>query len=369
MDFDFWQVSAERGFLPICDPLNALPADFPGAAVLEETAASLPDMVGQPAALRARLAALPMVDADALARAGVPVQERLLLLYAFLASAYVHLPPTATHLPVTIARPLAQVAAQLQRPPMLSYAGMVLGNWQRIDPDGPLDLENLRVLNTFSGLPDEAWFFLVHVAIEAQAAQIIGGMQTAFEAAQSDSPQHVLEGLRQINRGIVACIRTFNRMPHGCNPDVYYCDIRPYMFGFNNVVFEGVDDNKPQNLRGGSGAQSSLIPALVAGLGVTHAASELTRHLEVMKTYMPPTHCQYIANIDSTRIRGYVATRPPLADAYNACLRQLITFRRAHFYYARTYIFEKSTNPVGTGGTSFMDFLANLVRETQAHLL
>jgi hypothetical protein len=88
-----------------------------------------------------------------------------------------------------------------------------------------------------------------------------------------------------------------------------------------------------------------------------------------MQTYMPPEHRRFIAEIDPHLIRDYVVHKPPLGDAYNACLRQLMTFRRAHLYYAKTYIFEKSTSAVGTGGTQFMDFLSKLVEETEAHLI
>jgi hypothetical protein len=69
------------------------------------------------------------------------------------------------------------------------------------------------------------------------------------------------------------------------------------------------------------------------------------------------------------RLREYCKTRPHLADAYNHVLRQLMTFRRAHLYYARTYIFEKSTNPVGTGGTEYMAFLSKLIDETAQFML
>ena len=108
---------------------------------------------------------------------------------------------------------------------------------------------------------------------------------------------------------------------------------------------------------------------MVAALGIRHQASELTQHLEVMKAYMPPAHRRFVAEAESTVIRDYVISHPAMAQTYNACIRQMMTFRRAHFFYARTYIFERSTNPVGTGGSMFMDFLTKLIAETEAHLI
>ena len=57
------------------------------------------------------------------------------------------------HLSVT--RPWICVSEKLGRRPMLDYAGCVLNNWERIDPEGPLKPSNLRLLRRFTGLVDE----------------------------------------------------------------------------------------------------------------------------------------------------------------------------------------------------------------------
>jgi len=379
MHEDCWQVGPERGFLISPDPLrhlseaeSSLPADM--IAHLEDLAADLPELLGAEK-LRAVLDGMPVYTAGdpALDEADPRVIERLLLLYAYFASAYVFAIPDdpATYLPPGVAVPFYILSERVARPPITAYATLVLGNWQRRDQSGWLELENLDTVQTFTGLADESWFVLVHVAIEAQAAAILQGIREAIQAAEADDPLAFQRALRAIHLGIVDITRTFHRMPQGCDPDVYYQTVRPYMFGFNGVVFEGVEvyGGEPQTLRGGSGAQSSIVPALVAALGIRHEQSGLTMHLEGMKLHMPAPHRRFITEMETSPIRPYVERNRYLADAYNHCLRQLITFRRAHFYYARTYIFEKSTNPVGTGGTTFMDFLSKLVEETEAHLL
>jgi hypothetical protein len=56
-------------------------------------------------------------------------------------------------------------------------------------------------------------------------------------------------------------------------------------------------------------------------------------------------------------------------DAYNACLRNMLAFRKLHYSFATIYIAEKVENPLGTGGTVFMDWLNQLVDETEAQLV
>ena len=137
------------------------------------------------------------------------------------------------------------------------------------------------------------------------------------------------------------------------------------------MIFEGVTqfDNQPQTFMGGSGAQSTVIPAVLAALGVEHQHSQLTHYLTAIRSYMPQEHQNFVDSLTTNDLRDYCKHHLHLQDAYNHCLQQVMTFRRAHFYYARTYIFEKSTEAVGTGGTAFMEFLNVLIKETEAHFL
>jgi indoleamine 2,3-dioxygenase len=44
-------------------------------------------------------------------------------------------------------------------------------------------------------------------------------------------------------------------------------------------------------------------------------------------------------------------------------------FRSLHYHFATEYIFRKVSNPVGTGGTVFMDWLKQLIGETEQQLV
>jgi indoleamine 2,3-dioxygenase len=372
-----WDVSADRGFLIQPDPLVSLvehvqPPHHDAVRALHHAVDSLPGIMGDGSAIDGMIAALPALDVAALALDDVQ-RERLFQLYAFLATACVYGDPTreVKYLPSVIARPFVALADQVERPPMFSYTSFVLANWRRVDPSGDIVIDNLDTLNTFTGLPDERWFALIHVDVEARAADALAGAMVARAGvAQADAP-HVETGLKALAGGLRAMTKTFRRMRSGCDPDVYYHHVRPYNFGFIDVVFaDSRFGAAPQNFRGGSGAQSSVIPALIAALGIEHESTDLMVHLGAMRAYMPRQHRAFIDQMAHTGIRAYVQRvgQPALTEIYNDCLRAVTLFRQLHLSYARLYIFERG-DPVGTGGTPFMDWLNKLIDETEKHYL
>ena len=152
------------------------------------------------------------------------------------------------------------------------------------------------------------------------------------------------------------------------SPDVYFRKVRPYIFGFTNIIYEGCFNNVPQNYRGETGAQSSIVPTMLMALGIRHKNSLLTQHLEDMQTYMPRQHRQLIQ--EQASVRDFViAHKKELRDAYNACITELIAFRSKHFEYAVNYIEKKVDNPIATGGTPYMPWLRQLIEETKEYLL
>ncbi|RMF80018.1 MAG: hypothetical protein D6737_09400 [Chloroflexi bacterium] len=377
---NIYDVSLERGFLPEEDPLSHLAdveseLDAATIAYIEDVAAELPALIeGAPQKLHDVLRDMPVFDLSAVTNARVC--ERLFMIYAYFASGYVYAIPDepADHIPPGVAIPFHQIASLLERPPILSYPAMVLNNWRRRDVNAPIELGNLDVFMSFRPTPDEHWFSLVHVFVEAKATLALDGLQMALQAAQHDDMTGVCDGLNNLAQGMRNMLAAFHRMPEGCDPDVYATIIRPYMFGFNGVVYQGVAayNNEPQTMTGGSGAQSSTVPAFVGVLGIQHEQTGLMRHLNGMRHHMPVAHRQFIDQVTTPDVRNYVLAHRhngELKDAYNQCIKQLIVFRRAHFHYAREYIFKRSPNPTGTGGTPFMDWLTQLIEETEAHLV
>jgi indoleamine 2,3-dioxygenase len=244
-----------------------------------------------------------------------------------------------------------------------------LHNWQRIHADGPIALGNIQLTQNFSmpgdGKSDEDWFILVHVDIEARA----GAAMRAFQAAKGVADPLAMQSLLETAAGsMVLMNRTLDRMPEACSPEVYFKKVRPYIFGFNNIIYEGCFGNAPQNYRGETGAQSSIVPTLLMALGVKHKNSLLTQHLDDMQNYMPTPHRQFIRQTASVR-DFVIAHGGKLKELYNACLAELIAFRSRHFEYAVNYIEKKVDNPIATGGTPYVPWLRQLVEETKEFYL
>jgi indoleamine 2,3-dioxygenase len=377
-----WAAWTDRGFLISPDPatklieidrLNTL-MTREALEQLDDLSASLPALL-EGRRVRQTLNKLPVYDLTPLrADADAHLIERLMQLYCYLASAYVYATyQDAEHrIPAGVAVPLYELSRMVERPPILTYTSYVLANWVRPVGAG-IEVDQLDLAQPFLGVGDEKWFILIHVDIEARAAGALQGIQSAKQAVERDDAAAVERGLQDISASLSAMLTTFDRMPEGCNSDVYYFRVRPYIFGFNEVIYEGVEafGGKPQSFRGQTGAQSSIIPALVAGLGLKHEQSALTQHLEVMKAYMPRPHREFIAEMGTAGIRNYVlrSESKSLAEAYNTCLRQVLAFRKLHLHYATTYIAQKVKNPLGTGGTVFMDWLDRLATETEAQLV
>jgi indoleamine 2,3-dioxygenase len=242
-----------------------------------------------------------------------------------------------------------------------------LYNWERINKEKPVELGNIRLLNNFAltHKSHEDWFVLIHVDIEAKAARAIVKIWEFLQVIQKDTIG-VLQCLASIFSSLTEMNRTFKRMPEACHPDVYYNKVRPYIFGFNEVVYEGAEP-KTLTLRGETGAQSSILPAFDAFLGIKHTNSILTKHLEEMLQYMPYEHVEFINSIKNSKIdfRDMCAKKPETRDLYNACIEKIIEFRAQHLEYAVEYIQKRVENPTGTGGTPFIPWLDQLRSETE----
>ena len=107
--------------------------------------------------------------------------------YSFMVQAYVWGEPEAPkNLPRCLAMPMVAVADHLGQQPLLPYSSYVLDNWGRFDKAGAIDLDNIYMLQHFLGGQDEAWFVLVHVAIEAKAGSALALMGPIVDAIAND---------------------------------------------------------------------------------------------------------------------------------------------------------------------------------------
>lgn len=375
-----WTLRPESGFLLAPDPIEDLTRVEVSLddGVIEELLAlarSLPNRV-EARTIRRDLVGLAQFDMTPVAEVqDFRITERLFQIYAHFANAFVWCDQdnAGDYIPASVAVPLVQLAELVERPPIMPYASTSLANFERIDPQQGYAVENLRCIQTMIDTQDEAWFHLVHVEIEAHAGTAVFALQEASEAALAGDTERVEHELSKVPPAFDKMIRAFRRITERCRTDVYYHTLRPYLFGFDDVVYQGVAKfgEKPMTFRGESGAQSSVIPSIKALLGLNHAEGGLSEHLTIMIDYMPKPHRKFLRSIDPKAIRGFVtrADDPNLRDIYNLCLERMVDFRSLHLKMAHAFIAQKVKDPRGTGGTEFMKWLTILRDETAQQMI
>ena len=303
--------------------------------------------------------------------------ERAMLLYSYIGHGYIWGGTSIEKvIPKNISKTWYKISQKLDRPPILSYASYALNNWKLQDVNKPFDLENIRILQNFLGGMDEDWFIMIHIAIEHEAKEILNNLKTYYLDQNEDQSylENALVSIKKINQ-------IMNRMPEKCDPFIYYNRVRPYIFGWKNnpatpngVIYEGVEEygGTPQLFRGETGAQSSIVPALDALLGVTHSNDPLKEYLDEMRLYMPKEHRNLLNDLDqwSENNRSNSTTEDSSVVLSDEIIKEVHAFRNKHLEYARIYIHEQSlsnqnnSNVVGTGGTPFMRYLDKHLQET-----
>ena len=221
-----YEVDPARGFLPSRDPLARLPAAFDAwEAVASQVSELL--LAGR---LREALEQLPEVDLDLLDSRDA--LERAMLLLCIFGNAYIWgAEEPAGALPRAVAVPWCEVAARLGRPPIIAHASIVLRNWRRIDPEGPLTLDNLATLQTIGGGGDEQRFYLIPVAMEACGADGLVAMMQARSAAAAGRAQDLAVALDTIHAVVGALTEILSRTPEKCDPNIFYHRVRPFLAG------------------------------------------------------------------------------------------------------------------------------------------
>jgi indoleamine 2,3-dioxygenase len=378
-----YDVNLERGFLPAYDPAIKVPDSL---LHWQDIAYDLPKLlVAQ--RLHQAVHQMPIVSTSAIE--DLADLERAMLAFSFIGHAYVWgggaVPQS---LPASVAVPWTNIANKLGRPPVLSYASYALHNWRRVDLNEPIELGNICLVQTFLGGLDEEWFILVHVDIEAKVGTMLASLLLAQDSVSKDDATLLTEELRKVERCLSQIYASLLRMPERCDPYIYYNRVRPYIHGWKDqpalsdgLIYKGVSayQEKPQKFRGETGAQSSIIPAVDAALGIEHKNDFMRHYLNEMRDYMPPKHKQFIEALEcGASIRSFVAQSSSsdkrLSNVYNKCVHWIELFRTKHLEYATNYVFKQhelsASNPTatGTGGTPFIPYLEKHRDET-AHAM
>ncbi|KZV66070.1 hypothetical protein PENSPDRAFT_655232 [Peniophora sp. CONT] len=253
-----------------------------------------------------------------------------------------------------------------------------------------------QVRATFSNLSDEAHFYLTSARIERVGIDALRASHTALSSLSSTSGEGMAKPLRELSVHIrtMACI--LDGVRDGCEPGVYYDALRPWMRAPDNGPGTGwrlsfaslslsereeieslaqeswverIDREKKEmvlipGLAGATAAQSSIIQALDAALGLEH---EEGGFLMRMRTYIPKPHREFIQQLGQagSKLRDHISSAlggEEEREAYNRCVDSLKEMRTVHVRIAALYLVNPAPRTVGrvekgTGGTAAIPFL------------
>ena len=387
MEIKDYGLSRERGYLSHyeIDEIT-LPARFDG---VKQAAGNLSGLLSS-GRVRHWLYQLDDPKIEEWAREALEEEVRTAMVhYSFLVQSYVwgeETPPA--YLPANLARPIVAIADRLGQAPLLPYSGYVLDNWARLDKSGPISLNNIYMYQNFVGGDDENWFVMIHVAIEAEAGVLLDNAAKLVAVAKNGDDAEAERLMIEMDAAWERIYTHFARMTERCDPYCYFHRVRPYIHGWANnpalkgggLIYEGVEKfgGKPQALRGQTGSQSSIVPAMDALFQVGHSDDPLKSFLDELHHYRPVQHRRFIEDLAAqSTLRSFVSTSAsqPLKDAFNACVEQAARFRTRHLEYAASYINKQAGSiagndpDVGTGGTPFMKYLKKHRDENRAQLV
>ncbi|KAH6571481.1 hypothetical protein BASA50_000653 [Batrachochytrium salamandrivorans] len=414
---DSYDIHPVTGFLSTPPPLKRLPAYFdPWEDILDNLHQLL-----VASALRTRVAMLSTLDESRLQ--GRREWQRAYLVLSFIAHSHIigvpNIDTIESILPKCIAVPWFAVAKKLAVKPVISYSSVDLNNWYLLNPDGPLDLSNIAIRHTFTGTVDEAWFYLIPLAIEAAGAPSIQALVRAQQAILNKDNATLLSCLTVIADSTEEMASLIKRMYEKCDVNIFWTRFRYYSGGSKNskvvpngIFYEGVtemdefvntDTAIPKSLvgtwrryAGASAGQSPIIHTLDVGLDIHHAVIDcpaktslgvpVTHPTSVnpmleMREYISGLHQDFLHTLaNGPSIRDHVASLLPqnnsAAEQFNRAVGNIKAFRDAHIRLTAVYIVlqEKKaaaaagltavSASVGTGGTDLVPFLKQTRNET-----
>ncbi|MDX1902334.1 MAG: hypothetical protein SFW66_10115 [Gammaproteobacteria bacterium] len=402
---------SDRGFLPGKDPLQQLPSLSVFNDQLNEIANNIP------ALLEKRLLRTTIDNLNEEYKQDTQValemspqkkkqQHVAIVILLMLAQAYIwedkdH--PMNT-LPPILSKNLYAFCRSQQRLPTITYRDYILRNWRRIDCEKPISLDNIKPLFTFTTSADEAWFIKIHVVIESICSQAMIAACKAHSLTHemmkhpSNDPMMYEENekklvslLNTISTSLEEAMSVLKRMTEQCQPDYFFFTLRHYLGGWEKIKSKdaaGIEQTGIQfadietkdtvfhSYRGPSGAQSSIIPALDALLGVEQNIDGMYKTLLEFQEYMPKKHNALIGYLSTSKVREVVQTShsPLLKEALDQAERRIKAFRGIHMGIVHNFIMKPaesigipSDQITGTGGAPIGEYLGERYANTCRH--
>lgn len=352
-----YEITRSRGFVPATDPLQNIPPAF---ANIERISDELAAHIKQQS-LGGSISEIGGLDLALLN--GKPEEERLFLSLCVIASAWVWGQPEPNfRIPQQLAVPMTQLAAFLDRKPILSYASMTFFNWKKTDPAGDLCAENTTLISGFRGSPDETWFVTSSLDFEIACSPLLATLYDAVVASTRNDIGELQTQMISLADRMYILTDAVLKVRERCDPAIFYNRVRPFFSGWSapGVMYEGVSQT-PYVLAGASAAQSPLMQTFDAALRIQHKPSTAA-FLDSMQPYMMAGHRSFIRDVKRlSSIRALVTSNgsADLKSAYNSVTDSMNEFRRRHFQLVNDYVTKPSHHAIsrGTGGSFYAEIL------------
>ena len=392
----FFNVSAAHGFLPELPPLVTLPPTYEALqSVLDKMPVQLsngePGYLHFPGKIQEVANQIPNYIAQVKEESDIRIIQALYRGYAFLTSAYTlepafqHFKQTGSYgkannvLPANIAQPFVAVSEKLKVFPWMDYHyGYSLGNYQKINPAGNLEWDNLNMCVKFSGQPDEAGFILLHIDINQFSPDLVGSVLETLESVESNSYVGVEEGLDK-NLETLTQMNIRRKEMWKASRWQHYNDFRVFIMGIKGneeifgegVTYTGVWDT-PQQFRGQTGAQDDIIPMedIFSGVARHYLKNELTDYLLDLRKYRPECVQSFFIDLEEQvkqvhpkGLAGYLSEHKLVTGLTRllGILEQIYHFRNGHWQFVQKYIMANTPYAKATGGTPITTWLPNQI--------
>ena len=384
----FFNVSKEHGFLPIRDPLKVLPNEY---GELQNLINKLhvfqgveKGILGIPDEIVAQVKLIPDYSSIIEKEPDIFVLQALYRAYTFITSgftleqAYQEFLQSGNYgiarqmLPKNIAQPLVLVSNKLEVYPWLDYHySYSLGNYVKKDHTGNLHWKNLDMACKFTGTSDEIGFIMVHVYINEVTPNLVGSVMDygSSKDVSVNSLQICGKTLEEMNRR--------RRDMWSASRHERYNDFRIFIMGIkgnsnifgDGLIYEGCFNNEPQQFRGQTGAQDSIIPMIDIFSGIVdyYPDNKLTEYLLDLRTYRPKCIQNFFVDL-----RNYYKENPLFKQLTDAkCYEGLVyllkivdevyLFRNGHWQFVQKYIMSNTKYAFATGGTPITTWLINQI--------
>ena len=385
----FFDVSGEHGFLPIKDPLKVLPEKYSKLQnlidklhVFYSDNNSKHGVLGIPDEIVSQVTLVPDFSDLIGLETDVFVLQALYRAYTFVTSgftlekSYQEFLKSGNYgvarqlLPANIAVPLVLVSEKLDVYPWLDYHySYSLGNYVKKNSDGDLHWQNLDMACKFTGTPDEIGFIMVHVYINEVSPNLVGSVLNYGKNKDVNSLQLCGRVMQEMNRR--------RRDMWSASRHERYNDFRIFIMGIKGndhifgqgLVYEDCFDNLPQQYRGQTGAQDSIIPMIDIFTGIVdyYPDNKLTEYLLDLRTYRPKCIQNFFVDLRNHYKEGPLFKQLTDAKCYEGLVYllkivdEVYLFRNGHWQFVQKYIMSNTKYAFATGGTPITTWLINQI--------